>query len=416
MAAAPSDQRDGPTATSQAGEERTVRALDFSQPTKFTPEVRRRLSGALTTFCEVAKGGLEAELRCDVELEVGAEGQHTWAAAKALLPAESLAVAVHAGAPDRQLLLSVELPMIFQALECMLGGEATETPGAHHLGEVDWVLARDLLDKLVADLSPVWMELGGSELERGDLDLEGDAGLLVAGSHPTLSITIKTQLGGLPSTFTILIPWACVEPLVERMHGVAEAMEAGSGDMAGELGRGVAGAHVLMRAEVGSVQMPIERMLAIAPGTVVELGGRAEDGVRLIAGEVSVARGKPGCSGTRRAVKLLHTDETPTRCEIYARLGRGELERARAHVEGDTDVHAADAPILRNIFVRVWAELGRTHKALGETLELAEGSVVELDQAADSPVELFANGLCFANGSLVVTPGGAWGIEVKALV
>jgi len=84
-------------------------------------------------------------------------------------------------------------------------------------------------------------------------------------------------------------------------------------------------------------------------------------------------------------------------------------------VEGDADAHALDAPILRNIFVRVWAELGRTHMALGETLELAQGSVVELDQAADSPVELFANGLCFASGSLVVTPGGAWGIEVKAL-
>ncbi len=401
--------------TPAAGEERAVRALDFSQPTKFTPEVRRRIVGALTTFCEQAKGGLEAELRCEVELEVGAEGQHTWAGAKALLPAASLAVAVHAGAPDRQLLLSVELPMVFQALECMLGGEATLTPHERHLGEVDWVLARDLLDKLVADLSPCWMELGGSELERGDLDLEGDAGVLVAGSHPALSITITSQLGGSPSTLTLLIPWACVEPLVERMHGVGEAIGAGSGEAAHELGRGVAGAQVLMRAEVGSVQMPIERMLAIAPGTVVELGGRAEDGVRLIAEEVSIARGKPGCSGTRRAVKLLDTDEAPVRCEIYARLGRGDLERARAHVEGDTDVHAADAPILRNIFVRVWAELGRTHIALGETLDLAQGSVVELDQAADSPVELFANGLCFANGSLVVTPGGAWGIEVEAL-
>jgi flagellar motor switch/type III secretory pathway protein FliN len=207
-----------------------------------------------------------------------------------------------------------------------------------------------------------------------------------------------------------------VEPLVERMRGVAESTEAGSGAAVDELGRGVAGAPVLLRAEVGSVQMPIERMLAIAPGTVVELGRRAEDGVRLIAEEVSIARGKPGCSGTRRAVKLLDADEAPARCEIYARLGRGELERARAHVEGDDNAHAADAPILRNIFVRVWAELGRTHMALGETLELAQGSVVELDQASESPVELFANGLCFANGSLVVTPGGAWGIEVRALV
>jgi flagellar motor switch/type III secretory pathway protein FliN len=54
--------------------------------------------------------------------------------------------------------------------------------------------------------------------------------------------------------------------------------------------------------------------------------------------------------------------------------------------------------------------------ALGTALDLAAGAVVELDQAAQAPVELFANGLCFANGSLVVTPEGAWGIQVEALV
>jgi flagellar motor switch protein FliN/FliY len=72
--------------------------------------------------------------------------------------------------------------------------------------------------------------------------------------------------------------------------------------------------------------------------------------------------------------------------------------------------------ILRSIFVRVWAELGRTHIPLNGAVELAPGAVVELDQAADAPVELFANGLCFANGTLVVTPDGGWGVQVSQLV
>ena len=67
-----------------------------------------------------------------------------------------------------------------------------------------------------------------------------------------------------------------------------------------------------------------------------------------------------------------------------------------------------DAPhILRNIFVRVWAELGRTHMSLGGALELTAGAVVELDQAAEEPVELFANGVCFASGCLLYTSDAA---------
>jgi flagellar motor switch protein FliM len=415
MTVAPTDT-DAPAAAVAEDGRRSVRALDFSQPTKFTPELRRRLSAAVTTFCEQATGSLEAELRCEVELAVEEVGQHTWAAAKALLPSDSLAVAIGAGAPERQMLLSVELPMVLQALECMLGGEATQPPAERHLGEVDWVLARDMLDKVVADLSPAWTELGGSELTRGDVDLEGDAGLLTASSQPTLAVTISSRLGASSSKLALLIPWACAEPLVELLHRTGgEAEQLGHEGELEELKRGIAGAQILVRAEVGAVQMPIEQMLAIVPGGLVELGQRADEGVRLIAEEVSIGRGRPGRSGTRRAVKLEVTGEPPVHCETYARLGRTELERARAHLQSGS-ASADGGPILRSIFVRVWAELGRTHVSLGTALELTPGAVVELDQASASPVELFANGLCFANGSLVVTPEGAWGVQVSSLL
>jgi flagellar motor switch/type III secretory pathway protein FliN len=181
------------------------------------------------------------------------------------------------------------------------------------------------------------------------------------------------------------------------------------------LRRGLAGAQVLLRTEVASAQMPIERMLELVPGELVQLQGRAEDGVWLFAEAVLLGRGRPGRSGTRRAIKLQSMSETPTRADTYAKLGRAELERARANVDGARDSPEGRA-ILRNIFVRVWAELGRTHMPLRGALELAPGTVVELDQHADAPVELFVNGLCFANGSLVVTGDGGWGVQVAQLV
>ena len=120
-------------------------------------------------------------------------------------------------------------------------------------------------------------------------------------------------------------------------------------------------------------------------------------------------------SGARRAVKLFSTGEAPVRADTYATLGRSELERARAHLESSR-TNPDSRAILSSIFVRVWAELGRTHLPLGQALELAQGVVVELDQRVDAPVELFANGLCFANGSLVVTAYGAWGVQVAELL
>ena len=70
---------------------------------------------------------------------------------------------------------------------------------------------------------------------------------------------------------------------------------------------------------------------------------------------------------------------------------------------------------LGGIELRVWAELGRTKLPLGTALELPLGAVVDLDRAADAPVDLFVNGLRFAQGHLLVTDDGEWAIVIDEI-
>ncbi len=70
---------------------------------------------------------------------------------------------------------------------------------------------------------------------------------------------------------------------------------------------------------------------------------------------------------------------------------------------------------LSDINLRVWAELGRTRLPLGNAIDLPLGAVVDLDCAADSPVNLFVNGLCFAQGHLLVTDDGEWAVSLETL-
>jgi len=383
-----------------------VRRLDFSQPTKFTTELRRRIARTLEAFSESLETLLSADLKAEVDVSLGEISQHTWAAAKAQLPADAIAVGVHAESIERPMLMSVELPLMLQTLECLLGGEPAHALTERHLTEVDWVLMRGVLDSVVQQLTIPWEDLGGTRLERGELDLEGDAGVLTPIGEPTLSARLEVSLDELSSTVSLLIPWGAIEPLTETIRG-AGGEPSSDPRGADALRRSVAGAQVLLRAEVGSLQMPIERMLELAPGSLLALEQRQEDGVMVYAEGASLGRGRPGRSGLRRAVKLYSTGEPKVRADTYAKLGRSELERARAHLDRIAE-GGEGREILRSIFVRVWAELGRTHLPLGAALELRQGAVVEL--------ELFANGLCFANGSLVVTPDGAWGVQISALV
>ena len=75
-------------------------------------------------------------------------------------------------------MLSVELPLLLQAVECLLGGQAAQAPAERRLTDIDWALAAGLLDGVVRELSHAWVELGGQELTLGEIDTEGDAGVL----------------------------------------------------------------------------------------------------------------------------------------------------------------------------------------------------------------------------------------------
>jgi flagellar motor switch protein FliN len=70
---------------------------------------------------------------------------------------------------------------------------------------------------------------------------------------------------------------------------------------------------------------------------------------------------------------------------------------------------------LGGISLRVWAELGRACMPLGAALGLPVGAVLDLDRAADAPVDLYVNGLRFARGQLLVTDDGEWGVSLDAL-
>ena len=99
---------------------------------------------------------------------------------------------------------------------------------------------------------------------------------------------------------------------------------------------------------------------------------------------------------------------------VLVQLVPGELAgRLTGAAATGTDGNGAIAgDSLREVRVRLWAELGRTRMALGRAVGLAPGEVVELDAAVDDPVDIFVNGVRLGNGHLVVGDDGEWAFRV----
>jgi flagellar motor switch protein FliN len=83
---------------------------------------------------------------------------------------------------------------------------------------------------------------------------------------------------------------------------------------------------------------------------------------------------------------------------------------AAAAAEGDSAVSSVS---IRDIVVRVGAELGRATLPLAKAVGLAPGAVIELDRAADDPIDLYVNGRRFATGQLLLVDQTDWAIRIE---
>ena len=70
--------------------------------------------------------------------------------------------------------------------------------------------------------------------------------------------------------------------------------------------------------------------------------------------------------------------------------------------------------IILDVPVKLTVELGSCQLPMREVLQLAVGSVVQLDKLADAPVELFVNQKLVARGEVVVVDD-RFGIKITEL-
>ena len=282
-----------------------VRTVDFTRPTKFSAEQERRFKRSLDTFCRTASTRLTAELRVPLELELLSVAQLTWANAHAQVPAKSVSAIVETHPLGTRLLLSAERNLVLTAIDLLLGASGGDPIKERRLTEIDWALCRHFLERLLGQLSVIWNDIAEVELEIGAVDAHMETAQTAPVSEPTLAMTMEARLGGHSSTMTLLVPHHAIATVAHRFSSRDDDPTVDDGgEHESRLRRAVGRVDMTVRAEVAAVELPLEQVLALRPGDVLSLDSPAAAGVTIFADETPVLVGKPGRSGSRRAVQI----------------------------------------------------------------------------------------------------------------
>jgi flagellar motor switch protein FliM len=246
---------------------------------------------------------MSAELRTAVSVELIDTAQLTWANALEEVPKRSVCGIVDVAPLDGRVLLTAELTMLLGLLERLLGGRGSDRPAERHLTDVDRALTRRIFETLLDELSISFNDVADLRFGLVDVETERPPAQLAPLSEPTLAMTFEVKLGRASSTMVLLIPHRAIEPILRPTPSADEEVSAGA---AAAVSDALGDVVVQLRAEVGSVDMSLERVLALRPGDVLRLDGAAEEGaVTLFADAVGLQRCKLGRNGRHRAVGVL---------------------------------------------------------------------------------------------------------------
>jgi flagellar motor switch protein FliN/FliY len=103
---------------------------------------------------------------------------------------------------------------------------------------------------------------------------------------------------------------------------------------------------------------------------------------------------------------------------FVVRMGRA-LENAAAEHDDMAPSDGSDprlSSMLRDIPVRVAAELGRAVLSLEQVADPRPGAVIELDRSSEDPIDLCVNGQRFATGRLLIVDETEWAMRIEQVL
>jgi flagellar motor switch protein FliN/FliY len=256
-------------------------------------------------------------------------------------------------------------------------------------------------------------------VERGEVTVIQDGASPFSGVTPGSVAASVSYVDGVTGANIFVLTAAGVRKLAQAI-GMPAPDEGADAAEPSELELSAVGeaSNQMMAAAAGAIGVVLGQEIAISPPDIRVL--TEPDGASdiygasphaamttfLIAGEACrLIQLVPAAFVVRMARALDELDELPDADgRIAAASQRGSEAQGTALEEA-----------LRDIKLRVWPELGRAELPLAAALGLPLGSVVELNQEADEPIDLFVNGVRFAQGHLIVTDDGEWAFQCDAI-
>jgi flagellar motor switch protein FliM len=292
---------------SSAGAMRTgarVTTVDFSRPSKFSKELERELRRTHEVFCRTAATRLTGELRSSLDLSVVGLGQLTWSSATLGLGHDPVCGTVEIASLGLRFIVTLERLFLMPLVERLCGGHPTGVPTDRKFTEIDETLIARVFRMFVEQMSLVWQDVAGLQLDFVGLEPDPSTAHIAGLSEATLVMTMDMKIDTGSHAFGLYLPFASIEPVISKfLTGQPSDDDENAPANAAAVRGAVGTAPLELRAEVASADLTVDQLVSLEVGDVIELGPAAS-GITICAGDVPLYKAQAGRDGRKRAIQI----------------------------------------------------------------------------------------------------------------
>ena len=288
-------------------EERQVKDYNFARPSKFSKDHLRTLVFIFEHYARLLSTNLPVYLRKNVQVEVMHAEAATYQEFSNSLSNPVLLGVVNFMPLEGNIIIEMASGLGYTIVDRMLGGSGVPLEKAREFTEIELTIIERIMVVCTNLLVEPWHNVQVLEPMLERIETNSQFAQFVSPNEMTSIVTLNIRIGDVEGLFNICIPYAVVEPVIEKIntkywYSTAEVRDE---DVYREIiENSLNRAQIPVRAIMGKSAISVNDFMHLQVGDIIKVDTKIEDELDVYVGNIKKFSALPGAYDDAYAVKI----------------------------------------------------------------------------------------------------------------
>lgn len=287
--------------------ERQVKDYDFARPSKFSKDHLRTLVFIFEHYARLLSTNLPVYLRRNVQVEVMHAEAATFQEFSNSLSNPVLLGVVNFAPLEGTIILEIASGLGYTIVDRMLGGSGVPLEKAREFTEIELTIIERIMVVCTNLLVEPWQNVQQLEPMLERIETNSQFAQFVSPNEMTSIVTMNIKIGDVEGLMNICIPFAVVEPVIEKINTKYwySTVEVKDNELYREIiEENINKAQIPVRAIMGRSAISVNDFIHLQVGDIIKVNTKIEDDLDVYVGNIKKFSALPGAYDDAYAVKI----------------------------------------------------------------------------------------------------------------